>query len=77
MWFSNRSNTNRTVQSQKMARGLKFWKCTIHVVKTKALIRFAVTPKLICVFVFTFADCLFSHEAAHLFQQALIMGFSI
>ena len=23
-WFSTRSNTNRTVQSQKMARGLKF-----------------------------------------------------
>ena len=25
MWFSNRSDTNRPVQSQKRARGLKFW----------------------------------------------------
>ena len=34
--------------------------------KTKALISFAVTAKLICVFVFAYADCWFSHEAAHL-----------
>ena len=36
-----RSDTNQSVQSQKVTRGLKFWKkkldCTIHVVKTKAL----------------------------------------
>ena len=25
MWFSNRSDTNRAAQSQKMVRGLKFW----------------------------------------------------
>ena len=25
MWFPNRSNTNRAVQAQKMARGWKFW----------------------------------------------------
>ena len=25
MWFSNRSNTNRSVQLQKQARRLKFW----------------------------------------------------
>ena len=36
------------------------------VAKTKALISFAVTAKLICVFVFAYADCWFSHEAAHL-----------
>ena len=24
MWFSNRSDTNRAVEAQKMARGLKF-----------------------------------------------------
>ena len=33
--------------------------------KTKALISFAVTAKLICVFVFAYADCWFSNEAAH------------
>ena len=29
--------------------------CTIYVAKTKALISFAVTAKLICVFVFAYA----------------------
>ena len=34
--------------------------------KTKALISFAVTAKLICAFVFAYADCWFSHGAAQL-----------
>ena len=34
--------------------------------KTKALISFAVTAKLICAFVFAYADCWSSHAAAHL-----------
>ena len=41
-------------------------KCTIRVAKTKALISFAVTAKLICVFVFAYADCWFSHGAAQI-----------
>ena len=41
--------------------------CTFRVAKTKALISFAVTAKLICAFVFPHADCWFSHDAAHLF----------
>ena len=40
--------------------------CTIYVAKTKALISFAVTAKLICVFVFAYAKCWFSHDAAHI-----------
>ena len=32
--------------------------------KTKALISFAVTAKLICVFVFAYAKCWVSHDAA-------------
>ena len=71
MWFLNKSDTSRTVQAQKLARGLKFKKkrqCSIHVAKTKALISFAVTAKLICVFVFAYADCWCSHEAAHLYK---------
>ena len=56
----------RPVHSQKRARILKFRNYTIQVAKTKALISFAVTAKLICVFVFAYADCWFSHEAAHL-----------
>ena len=34
--------------------------------KTKALISFAVSAKLICVFVFANADCWFSHGAAQI-----------
>ena len=40
--------------------------CTIYVAKTKALISFAVTAKLICVFVFPYAKRRFSHDGAHL-----------
>ena len=36
------------------------------VAKTKAMISFAVTAKLICVFVFAYADCWFSHEAVQI-----------
>ena len=38
----------------------------ISVAKTKALISFTVTVKLICAFVFAFAKCWFSHDAAHI-----------
>ena len=71
-WFWTWSDTNQAVQVQKMARGLKFRifrkkrECTIYVAKTKALISFAVTAKLICVFVFAYAKRWFSHDAAHL-----------
>ena len=40
--------------------------CTIHVAKTKALIRFAVTAKLVCAFVFAYANCWFSHAQAQM-----------
>ena len=43
--------------------------CTICVAKRKALISFAVTAKLICVFVFAYAKRWFSHDAAH-FQMS-------
>ena len=40
--------------------------CTICVAKTKALISFVITAKLFCACIFPFADCWFSHAAAHL-----------
>ena len=40
--------------------------CTIRVAKTKALISFAVTTKLICVFVFAYAKSGFSHDEAQM-----------
>ena len=38
----------------------------MHVAKTKVLISFAVTAKLICVFVFAYAKSRFSHNEAHI-----------
>ena len=38
----------------------------MYVAKTKALISFAVTAKMICVFVFAYVKCWFSHGAAQL-----------
>ena len=46
--------------------------CIIYVAKTKALISFAVTVKLICVFVFAYAKCRFSHNAAHIISLVSI-----
>ena len=40
--------------------------CTIRIAKTKVLISFAVTAKLICVFVFAYAKSRFSHNEAHI-----------
>ena len=49
--------------------------CTFCVAKTKALISFAVTAKLIYVFVFAYAKSRLSHDAAHydLFQPGQII----
>ena len=68
--FPTRSDTNRAVQSQRMAIKCNFAfrkqrNCTSYVAKTKALISFAVTAKLICVFVFAYAKCKFSHDEDH------------
>ena len=41
-------------------------KGTIRVKKTKAMMSFAVTAKLICAFVFAQAFCWFSHAVAHM-----------
>ena len=38
----------------------------MRVAKTKALISFAATAKLICVFVFAYAKSRFSHDAAQM-----------
>ena len=69
-WFQTWSDTKRAVQPHNTARGLKLRKeidCTFYVGKTKALISFAVTAKLICVFVFAYAKHWFSHDAAQMF----------
>ena len=45
--------------------------CIIRIVKTKAPISFAVTAKLICVFVFAYAKSRLSHDAAHMLSDVL------
>ena len=71
--FLNRSDTNRAVHPQNMARGLKFWNAEveglIYVAKTKALISCAVTKQLFCRFVFAYAKSRLSHDAAHIFHE--------
>ena len=73
MGFLTRSNKNQPVQSQKQVRGLKFWlqveeKYTIRVAKTKTLISFTITAKLICKLIFNFVSAQtkiwFSHDVA-------------
>ena len=46
--------------------------CTISVAKTKALISFAVTAKLICVFVFVYTKIRFSYDAAHIMFDSFL-----
>ena len=45
--------------------------CTIPAAKTKVLISCAVTVQLICVFVFAYANCWFSHAAAQIYTTTL------
>ena len=58
--FPTRSDTKRSVQSQKQAKLWNFGfmkrrRCTTPVAKTNALISSTVTAKLICVIVFAYA----------------------
>ena len=70
MWFPNRSDTNRSVQSQKQDISLKFRikeeeevnnLCSEN--KGADQLSFTVTAKLVCAFVFAYSNCWFSHEA--------------
>ena len=67
-----RSDSNRAVQPQKMAIGLKFWIMEVegmyffYVAKIKALISCVATTQLICTIVFAHVKGRFSHDEAHL-----------
>ena len=61
-----------TVQSQKIARDLKFRKYrndTIYVAKTKVLISCTVTIQLICAFVIAYAKSRFSRDVANILSR--------
>ena len=69
MWFPNRSDTNRPVQVQKQARSLKFWIYKVEELYYPCSVNKGADQLrgyLICVFVFAYADCWFSHEVAHI-----------
>ena len=66
MWFSNRSDTNRAVQAQKIARCGKFWiyeEDDLYYPFSEN--KGADQLRGYCVFVFAYANCWFSHNAAH------------
>ena len=69
--FPTRSDTNRVVQSQKMARGfiirVKKVKGLYSLYsKIKVLITCEVTVQLICAFVFAYAKDRYSHNVAQI-----------
>ena len=72
---SEQGDTNQAVQAQKKTSDFGFKKkrnCIICIVKTKVLISFAVTAKLVCAFVYAHANCWFSREMAHIFGHVAI-----
>ena len=73
LWFQTWSGTNQAAQQpQKTARGLKFRIKKVEelycVAKSMAQISLGNTLQLICVFVFAYAQCWFTHDAAHVFS---------
>ena len=61
MWFPHRSDTNPVVQEAGNLEEL-YYLCS----ENKGVNSFAVTSKLICVFVFAYAKCLFSNDASQI-----------
>ena len=59
MWFPNRSDTNRPVLSQKMARSLKFWSYV------EEELYYLSSENKGADQLSAYADCWFSHGAAH------------
>ena len=79
IWFPNRSDINRPVQSQKRRKLYhpssenkgadqlcSYCKADLRNKGADQLCSYAVTAKLICAFVFAYADCWFSHGAAQI-----------
>ena len=74
MWF----DINWAAQAQKMATSLKF-----RIYEEEGLYypssenKGADQLRLICIFVFAYADCWFSHEAAHVTQCCCATEYSL
>ena len=68
-WFSHEAEKHRKWTETGNFGFRKKRNYTIRVAKTKALI--AVTAKLICAFVFAYAECWFSHDAAKMTRDGV------
>ena len=66
IWILTRPDTNQAVQLLEMARGLKFWILEKGVLYYPSSEHKGGTAKLICVFVFAFANRWFSHARAQI-----------
>ena len=71
IWVPTRSDTNRAEQSQKQTRSLKFRiyeeeEMYYPSSENKGADQLRGYREAICVFVFAYADCWFSHAAAHI-----------
>ena len=65
MWILTRSDTNQAVQPLEWARGLKVCIQEVEILYyPRSENKDAVTAKLICVFVFAYAERWFTHDAA-------------
>ena len=71
IWVLTRSDTNHAVQSKRKARCLKFGLEVEEELYYPWSENKGATAKLICVFVFAYANYGFSHAMAHI--KALIM----
>ena len=65
-WFPTWSDTNQAVQLQKMTRDLKFWIKKVEGLHYLCSENKGADQLLICVFVFEYAKCWFSHDAAQM-----------
>ena len=91
-WFPTWSDTNQAAQLQKMARGLKFWiekvEGSFYLCSEnkgadqlrryrEADMRLCFRICKICVFVFAYTKCLFSHDTAHIVILHILMMFHV
>ena len=74
--LGSRRIRSRSITIDRYHKGLEV-EVDIRVAKTKALISFAVTAKLICAFVFAYAKSRFSHNEAHIVTVVFLLALSI
>ena len=79
MWFPNRSDTNRAVQAQKMARDWKFWIQKVENLyylcsENKGADQLLSYCESAPLFSHNYADCWFSHDLAHMSRKSSFLA---